>query len=271
MKAIMVGVDGSAYSDVAVQYAIEIADLAQAGVVGAAAVYGDFEGELERDEHTVEEMQGREQMPRTASGWFTEALDNCNEACAVADVEFVPRMLSGNPSEILPEEAQAVDMLVIGAKGQREKHVQLLGDTARRITRSCIKPVLITRERYRPIKRVLIGYDGSPAAGHAVEWVADLACIGDWEVRIVTGAMTESSLAEGAQYAAALVGTRGVDADIALVEGDAPSIIFDAAREWQPDLIAVGGAQKGALTGFFMGEAWPDIVEQAEVPVLRWR
>jgi nucleotide-binding universal stress UspA family protein len=48
-------------------------------------------------------------------------------------------------------------------------------------------------------------------------------------------------------------------------------VVFEQAKEWKPDLIAVGGPVRGALTGFFLGEAWPDIVEQAEVPVMRWR
>jgi nucleotide-binding universal stress UspA family protein len=83
--------------------------------------------------------------------------------------------------------------------------------------------------------------------------------------------MPESALAEGAEYASQLVATRGIAAEVMLVAGDAPSVIFQQAKKWDPDMIAVGGAQRGALSGFFLGEAWPDIVEQAEVPVLRWR
>ena len=45
MKAIMVGVDGSPQSEVAVRHAVEIAQLADASVVGIASVFGDFDGE----------------------------------------------------------------------------------------------------------------------------------------------------------------------------------------------------------------------------------
>lgn len=271
MKAIMVGVDGSPQSRVALQHAIEIAQLADAGVVGVASVFGDFDGEAEADEHDVQEREGLEHLPTAAINWFREALDECGQACAVADVEFAARLLAGNPAKVLVEEAQSVDMVVIGATGRRDGHTELLGQTATRVIRNCIKPVLVTREKHLPISRVMVGYDGSPASGHAVEWAADLACVGGWKVAIVTGAMPESSLAEGAEYAAKLVGTRGIEAETMLVTGDAPSVIFQEAKKWEPDLIAVGGAQKGALSGFFLGEAWPDIVEQAEVPVLRWR
>ena len=271
MNAIMVGVDGSPEAEVAVQHAIEIAQLAGAGVVGIASVYGDFDGEAEADEHDVGEVEGLESLPTAAINWFREALDDCGEACAVADVDFTARMLAGNPAQVLVEEAQAVDMVVIGATGRRDDHSELLGRTARRVIRHCIKPVLVTRDEYVSVGRIMVGYDGSPASGHALEWAADLAQTGGWEMSIVTGAMPESSLAEGAEYAADLAETRGVSAEVMLVAGDAPSVIFEQAKKWEPDMIAVGGPQRGALSGFFLGEAWPDIVEQAEVPVLRWR
>jgi nucleotide-binding universal stress UspA family protein len=271
MKAIMVGVDGSPEAEVAVQHAIEIAQLADASVMGIASVYEDFDGEAEADEHDVQEVEGLEHLPTAAISWFQNALDDCGEACAVADIDFTARMLAGRPGEVLVEEAQAVDMVVIGATGRRDDHSELLGRTTRRVMRNCIKPVLVTRDEHVEVKRIMVGYDGSPASGHALEWAADMALAGDWELAIVTGAMPESSLAEGAKYASDLVSTRGVAAEIMLVQGDAPSVIFEQARKWDPDMIAVGGPQRGALSGFFLGEAWPDIVEQAEVPVLRWR
>ncbi len=271
MKAIMVGVDGSSHSDVAVRYAIEIADLFGAKVIGVAAVAEDFDGERASDEQPRERLEGLEYIANAGMGWFRDALEECGEACQVADVEFIARVLSGKPTEVLAEEAQSADMLVIGAKGRRAKHVELLGSTTRRVLRKCIKPVLVTRDEHKLIQRIMVGYDGSPASGHAVEWAADLAAAGRMELGIVTGAFSGSGLAESLEYVSDLVRTRGIEPDAMRVKGDAPGVIFDRAREWDPDLIAIGGAVKGTLSGFFLGEAWPDIVEQSRRPVLRWR
>jgi len=271
MKAIMVGVDGSAYSEVAVRYAAEIAELAGAGVVGLAGVAGDFNGEEPLAEQDAAEIEGLESLPTAVVEWFRRALDDCGEACRVAEVPFAARMLAGHPGRVLTREAQAADMLVLGCKGRRDDDMELLGNTTRHLIRSCIKPVLVTRREHRAIGRALVGYDGSPASGHAVEWVADLAAAGAWEVAVITGAMPESGLAEDVRFAANLVRSRGVEPEVMRVEGDAPSIIFEQMRAWKPDIVAVGGPVKGALSGFFLGEAWPEIVEQADVPVLRWR
>ncbi len=271
MKTIIVGVDGSAYSEVALQHAVEIADLAQAEVVGLAGVAEDVNGEEPLSEHSVEEIEGLEALPTTVVEWFRRSLDDCAETCRTVSVPFAARMLAGHPGRVLTREAQAADMLVVGCKGRRDNATELLGHTTRHLIRSCIKPVLITRGEHRPIRRALVGYDGSPTSGHALEWVADLAAAGGWQVAIVTGAMPESELAEGVRRAADLARTRGVDPEVMLVEGDAPTIIFEQMRAWKPDIIAVGGPIRGALSGFFLGEAWPEIVEQADVPVLRWR
>lgn len=271
MKAIMVGVDGSPHSDVAVRYAIELADLAGAGVVGVAAVAEGFKGEVPEDERGVARLEGLEYIAKAGITWSADALEACGEACTLADVQFTARVLSGKATRVLADEAQSSDMLVIGSKGRRAEHVELLGSTARRVIRNCIKPVLVTRAEYRPIRKVMVGYDGSPASGHAVAWAADLAAAGGWEMAIVTGTMSGSGLAEGAEHATALARTRGIDPERMRVQGDAPRVIFDQASSWQPDLIAVGGAPKGTLSGFFLGEAWPEIVEQADIPVMRWR
>lgn len=270
MKAIMVGVDGSPHSEVALKYAIAIAELAGAGVTGLAAVTGDYEGEPPPEERVVREVEGLEHLPPVVIEWFEQALNRCADTCAVARVPFTAQMLGGWPGRVLSDEAQACDLLVLGARGQQDS-IELLGRTARDTVRSCIKPVLVTRGEYRPIGRALVGYDASPAAGHAVEWVADLAAPGGWEVVLVAGAMPQGDLASDIERAADLVRTRGIEPEVERVSGDAPTIIFEQARAHEVDLIAVGGPARGALSGFFLGEKWPDIVEQAEVPVLRWR
>lgn len=269
MKAIMVGVDGSAHSEVAVRYAVEIANLAGAQIVGLA-VADRYHEEEPPEEVTVDDLESLEALPRAVIDWFQEALDGCGDACRVAEVPFTARMVAGRPGPMLADEAQACDMIVVGAKGHHQS-IELLGASTREVVRSCIKPVLVTRAEYRPITRALVGYDASPAAGHAVEWVADLAAPGGWEVVLVAGAMPQSDLASDVERAADLVRTRGVEPLVVREPGDAPTIIFEQARVHKADLIAVGGPLRGALSGFFLGEQWPEVVEQAEVPVLRWR
>jgi len=267
MRTIMVGVDGSAGGEVAAEYAVEIAQLLRGGVyaVGVLPEAGAAEPELdERDANTV----AAERAARgTASSWF----EGARKLCVERKVELAETRRPGDPAQVLAQEAESADLVVIGAQGVTADPVMLLGSTVQRLLRFCIKPMLVTRADHRPITRALVGYDGSPDSGHAVELVADLAAAGGWEVVVVTGAPEHSRLADGARRAARLVSARGVEPEVRVVEGDAPTILFDDAKRLDADLIALGGVPRGMLTGFFFGEAWPDVVEQAKVPVLLWR
>ncbi len=271
MKTIMVGVDGSAGSGVAFRTATDLAKLCD-GVVYAVAVVPDSgPGEGAFDEHPGAETQVEEVVTGATSRWFEEALDACAEACSVAEVGFMRNVLIGDPARILTREAEGCDLLVVGSHGQTDSPNALVGNTTRRILRHSTKPMLVTRGEYKPISRVVVGYDGTADSGHAVEWVGDFGRMGEWQVCMVTGAPLGSALAEGTQRAARLLTVRGIEPDVHLVEGDAPGVIFDEAHACDADLIAIGATPKGPVTGFFIGEAWPDVVEQAKVPVLCWR
>ena len=267
MKIMMVGVDGSSGSDVATRYAAELAQLLDAGVYAVAALPEQADAEAAADERDTDRMAAERAAPQAARSWFKAA----REACRAAEVELVEQMEHGDPGEVLVEQAESVDLVVVGAHGLTADATQLLGGTTRRLLRSCIKPMLIARGEYRSIERVIVGYDGSPDAGHAVALVADLACGAGWEVALVVGASEQSELAEGAYRVAKLIRSRGVEPEVRLVEGDAPSILFEEGERFEADLIAIGGALQGMLSAFFLGEAWPEVVEQSRLPVLLWR
>ncbi len=267
MRTIMVGTDGSAGSDVATKYAAEVAQLLDGSVYAVAVLPEHADAEAAADERDTDQVAAERAAPQAARSWFKAA----REACRAAEVELVEQMESGDPAEVLAQQAESADLVVVGAHGLTGDAAQLLGGTTRRLLRSCIKPMLIARAEYRPIERVVVGYDASPDAGHAVALVADLACRAAWEVALVVGAPEQSELAKGAYRAAKLIRSRGVEPEVRLVQGDAPSILFEQGERFQADLIAIGGALQGPLSGFFLGEAWPEVVEQSQLPVLLWR
>jgi len=267
----MVGIDGSAGSRRAFRVGVELANLCDGVLYGVAVLPERGQLGAPFDGPVATDTQAADIATRDAGRGFEEALEQCAEICAAAQVKFVREVLVGDPVRMLTREAEGADLLVIGAQGQRNDPSVLLGNTAARVLRHSVKPVLIARGDQEPIQRVLVGYDGTPDSGHAVEWAADFAAAGGWQVRMVTGAPTESALATGARRAARIMQARGLEPEVKIVEGDAPTIIFTEANDFGADLIVIGAAPKGPVTGFFIGEAWPDVAEQAKVSVLCWR
>ena len=268
MRVVMVGVDGSPGAQVAVRYAVEFAHLLEGGVRAIAIAPRGAQEEPEPDERSLEKAVAQEAVAAAAADWFARALAGCAEACAATEVEYDQVTLVGAPAHILTQQAESADLVVVGAHGRTNDPSVLLGGTTRALLRSCIKPMLIARAEYRPVSRALVGYDGSPTSGHAVATVADLAAAAGWQVCLVTGAPDRSELAEGVHRAAKLVRARGVEPEVRVLEGDGPSLVFDAAQDFKADLVAIGGPLRGTLSAFFFGESWPDIVEQAKTPVL---
>ena len=267
----MVGIDGSTGSDVAFRTAVDLARLCE-GVVYGVAVVPEVGSDSTGPSLAVQrDPQAAAEVKEFGTSWFTEALDACEGSCATAQVEFARNLLSGDPGRVLVEQAEGCDMVVVGAHGRDDDPHTLLGHTARRVLRSCIKPILVTRGPYKPFKRALVGYDGTADSGHAVEWVADFAAPGGWQVWLITGTYPQSELADGARRAAGIIMSRGVKPEVGIHLGGAPDILFEQAEKYDVDLIAIGSAPKGPVTGFFIGEAWPDIVEQARTCVLCWR
>jgi nucleotide-binding universal stress UspA family protein len=152
----------------------------------------------------------------------------------------------------------------IGARGG-------LGRTVSTVLRGAAKPLLITREAYRPIRKVVVGWDGHPDAAHAAEMVFGLAKDIGWRVLVVSGTEGTSMLAESCDYLAGEMRSGGVEAQSFIEPGNAPEIIFRAVNKFAPDLVAIGGRQKSPGRQLIRGNAWWDLVEQLSVPVLLYR
>lgn len=70
--------------------------------------------------------------------------------------------------------ASRCDLVVIGAKGHSNLELILLGSVSQGVVQHSPKPVLIVRPGPDDLDRVLVGYDGSPQAKRAVQYLDQL-------------------------------------------------------------------------------------------------
>jgi nucleotide-binding universal stress UspA family protein len=80
------------------------------------------------------------------------------------------KLLRGSPAEAIVRVAgrDKVDLLVVGSRGVTEFQPMLLGSVSRRVLAQSPCPVLVVKRPAKPLKRVVLGADGSIESWEAV-------------------------------------------------------------------------------------------------------
>jgi nucleotide-binding universal stress UspA family protein len=134
------------------------------------------------------------------------------------------------------------------------------------------------------MKRIVVGYDGSPEAGRALERAATLAKALGSEVTVVSVAHVagtgghamgpydptdtpEEHEAE-VEEAAAKLAESGIEAEVVSGTGKAAAAIVSVAKDREADLIVVGGRDLNALARLFGASVSDNVAHHADCDVL---
>lgn len=273
MHHVLVGIDGSKWSEVASRYAHDFAagtehDIDAVAVLSANVIEGLRQPPEALAYSSVVIDEAEDMARRAVNDWFQATEQLCEEhgICFTRHIEV------GEPVPQLTMMSLGARLTVIGARGANAVDGDRdLGHIARALMKNTRKPLLVTGSEYQPIETVIVGFDGSSESAHAVEMAFEFAENQDLEIHLITGAHRQSTLAEQSHYLTELMLAEGIDAHEHIVQGDAPDVILDAMRDLAPDLIAIGGRRKSLGEAILYGRASETIVEEATVPVLLYR
>lgn len=114
-------------------------------------------------------------------------LDDAAEGLAEAfpEVTVTGELRPGTAQEVLEDLSARVGLLVVGTRGLGAVMGALLGSVSRGILHDAGCPVAVIRSDQHRAGPVLVGYDGSEAAGRAVDEAMDLAAAWGSMVRVV--------------------------------------------------------------------------------------
>ncbi len=114
-------------------------------------------------------------------------LDDAAEAVGrrFPGVPVTTELRPGMPREVLEEISGSTDLLVVGTRGLGPVMGALLGSVSRGILHDAGCPVAVIRSDQHRAGPVLVAYDGSEAAGDAIDVAADLATAWGVALRVV--------------------------------------------------------------------------------------
>jgi nucleotide-binding universal stress UspA family protein len=188
-----------------------------------------------------------------------------------------------SPSKALVEASNRAVLLVIGNRGHGRVVGALLGSVAFTVAGAAACPVIVVKgdpvgRPVGPEHRVVVGTDGSPHAGAAVDFAADRAAVASAALEIITctgehpgeavdvGDLSASAAVIARSAAQRLAGTHPDLTVTTRVEDSSPErILVDVSAD--AGLLVVGTRGRGAFTGLLLGSVSQAVLHGSECPV----
>jgi len=224
--------------------------------------------------------------------------EKTNDLLKSYNFHFRSELILGYPVDTIIEYASqhASDLIVMGAKGTG-RLAGLLGSVASHVVHSGQWPVVIVRQPYNGIKRVLLVTDGSQASRYTCDYLGafPLPKQVSLEVMHVIPFVKTSYLVEPAGLVLPMLtpedetrikqeneiqghdilerscfelSLHGLYAKKVLRSGDATEQILSYIRTNQIDLVVCGSRGIGNLTGWLLGSVSREIVQRASCSVM---
>ena len=244
-RTIVVGVDGSEHSRLAVKWAADEAAASRA---------------------TIRVVYAGPGAPKNVPGWYEEGPHEESAAQAVLDdavglvVARHPRLTVRRgrfmdiPAVALVGASAQADLLVVGARGVGRLKRLLVGSVSEQCMDHALCPVVVVRPGFqeespsRGIRRVVVGIDGSRGSEHALRWALREGRVRSASVEGVFSWQYPPSHAIGADSAAKLESwAREVTQSASsIAEGCEPTVSFTASARFDATVIGLLDASEDA-------------------------
>ena len=179
-------------------------------------------------------------------------------------------MIMGGIKEMTEQKAEHVGMIALGRRGHGHAlDMSHLGDNFQAIAHRARLPLLIGGDERRPLRRLLLTYDGSSRASRALDWAVRLQQALACETSVVF--VRESREKDSRRTAAIqLALDQSGLADYQLIErqGQPAQEIIAAATETQADLLIKGGYRHNALLEWLTGSTLDQVLRGSPLTTL---
>lgn len=289
MSKIIALIDGSEYSKSVCEYAAWIAKAKSSSVEvihslsrrDASSVPTDMSGNIGFGARSslLEDLaqldQQKSQLAQKRGRAILEDAQALIEKAGVKQVEA--KLRKDDIIDALHDFEEDADLIIVGKRGETADFARdHLGANMERIVRASTKPVFIASREFKPIKKILIAFDGGKSALKAVEHLAKSQVFGGSICHLITvGEATDQSKA-AIDDAQALLKDGGykVTSEITLeLDESIPTeiIISDKVKDDHYDMLVMGAYGHSRIRNLIIGSTTTELLRLCQVPVLMFR
>ena len=273
-RSILVPVDGSAQSFVAIRHAIDFATRFHATLTGLHVVDAkileapyltDLAGMTGAVPFTGLMSDVRLSLERRGR----EILESFRKVCEEAGVRGETRLETGVVPKTIAQVSMSHDLICMGRKSSDAEWVgHLLGSTLESTLRRVHVPVLLAGDAYRDIRRILVAFDGSVFANAALRVGIQLLEASKGECVILAAGPYEDEAAPLLEDARKLLHSHQISYSEAIRAGDPREQIVLVAREVGADLVAMGAFGHSRIREVLLGSTTDGVMRACPLPLL---
>ena len=276
IERILLALDADADTPIATHYALDIAKRHEARVTGLACV-DTAHIESSASGGGIGSMYYAEQIKNQLTDETRQKATNLvqkfEERANEAGVNHADLVQEGVPFERILEDMKYHDLLVIG----KEDHFFYADPgkntaTLERVVKETVAPVLIIVGDYKPVKQVVIAYDGSQPAARAMQHFAQMRPFGnDVRVRIVNVFTNEREMHEAERmcgFAQRYLESHGYTTSVAVISGEDPCReVLAYSEQINADLVVAGAHSVSRVRELAFGSTTKKMIEDGTIPL----
>ena len=272
IKRILLGLGGTPYTSVAIQRAIELAKRFEAEITGVTVV--DIEGLSNVGLvpagalHAAREMA--KQRVRVTKEKIGEAISELESACAAEGIKFhIKQEERGDPFDYMISLARYHDIMIFGLRSIFEYDISFEEpkDTLARLISAGVRPIIAVSDKFRPIQKVMIAYNGSMESAKTMKRFVQLRLWPDAKLKIVTFQGSEDKAHKLLYDASEYCRAHGFHVESESNPGSPKEFLLPMATLWQADMIVLGNSARSLLLKRVLGETALHIIRNAERPL----
>jgi nucleotide-binding universal stress UspA family protein len=275
LTKILLAIDGSEISWNTATTSIEVAKALDIKILGLYVIdeelvlndYADYMKELGVKELLLSRADKAALFKNRGHEILQKLKSRCHEAGVLATTEIG----LGGVEKMVMDQAQKAMILAIGRRGNgHPDSPDYLGKNFRHCAHRSKIPLLVGGDRAKPLKKILIAYNGRERAQKALNWAKRFLDHGTFEMLgLVVKEEDSSSVRVWEEDIKSEFSQNGIkNFRLIIQQGNASERIVETAVTSQSDLVIMGGYRHKALLEWLEGSTLESVLRKMPLPVL---